>query len=193
MGSPAMELEEALRSADELVDYDTSSNKCFYVLREQPERTGDRVRLTELGKVLPLRDIRANQLQNINKEAYFIEAEGDFFPDFIEEYGIYLVSLPFLEYLQSRLNLGNIEYNRIAINVNQDNRSEEYALLIPEVIDAALEGSARYDKNNILEFLEIDEERVGQLEIFKLKDFPHLIVTAKLNRLAFAGYECLRL
>lgn len=193
MGSPAMELEETIRSADELVDYDTSSNKCFYVLRERPERTGERVRLTELGKVLPLRDIRNNQIRNLVKDTYFIETEGNFFPDFIEEYGIYLVSLPFLEYLQSRLNLGNIEYGRIVINATQDNRSEEYALLIPEVIEAVFAESARYDKNHILEFLEIDEERVGQLEIFKLKDFPHLIVTAKLNRLVFTGYECLRL
>ncbi|NLW47184.1 MAG: hypothetical protein GXY86_07600 [Firmicutes bacterium] len=193
MGSSTMELEEALRSADELVDYDTSNRKCFYVLREQPARTGDRIRLTELGKVLPLRDIRNNQIRNLDKDTYFIETEGNFFPDFIEEYGIYLAALPFLEYLQSRLNLGNIEYNRIVINVNQDNRSEEYALFIPEVIDAVIEGSTRYDKNNILEFLEIDEKKVGQLEIFKLKDFPHLIVTAKLNRLAFTGYECLRL
>ena len=53
MGAPAMELEEALRSADELVDYDTSNTKRFYVLREMPERPGNRVRLTELGKVLP--------------------------------------------------------------------------------------------------------------------------------------------
>lgn len=193
MGTPAMELEEALRSADELVDYDTSNSKCFYVLRERQERTGERVRLTDLGKVLPLRDIRNNQLQNLNNETYFIEAEGSFFPDFIEECGIYLASLPFLEYLQSRLNLGNIEYGRVVINGTQDNRSEEYALLIPEVIEAVHEESARYDKHNILEFLEIDEEKVGRLEIFKLEDFPHLIVTAKLNRLAFAGYECIRL
>ena len=119
--------------------------------------------------------------------------EGSFFPDFIEEYGIYLVSLPFLEYLQSRLNLGNIEYGRVVINATQANRSEEYALIVPEVIDPVLEGTARYDKNNILEFLEIDEEKVGRLEIFRIKDFPHLIVTAKLNRLAFTGYECVRL
>jgi uncharacterized protein YjbI with pentapeptide repeats len=193
MGAPAMEVEEALRSADELVDYDTSNTKRFYVLREMPERPGNRVRLTELGKVLPLREIRNNQISNLNKDTYFIEVEGSFFPDFIEEYGIYLVSLPFLEYLQSRLNLGNIEYGRVVINATQANRSEEYALIVPEVIDPVLEGTARYDKNNILEFLEIDEEKVGRLEIFRIKDFPHLIVTAKLNRLAFTGYECVRL
>lgn len=194
MGSAEDEFDEQVRAYDELVDFDTSIKKRFYVLREREEGRNERVRLNGLAEFLPLSELRRGILTNLTKETFFVNAEGSYFPDFIEENGIYLVSAGFLEYLQEKLSLGNIVYNTVGIVAEDGNRVEEYHLIIPdELDDAVLQESARYNKLGDLEFFEIDEEKVGYLEIFRVKGFPHLIVTEKLNRIQFAGFECVRI
>lgn len=98
------------------------------------------------------------------------------------------MSVPFWGYLREKLDVGEIEFNHVGFYSEQGCRVEEYCLIVPEEVDCVLEGSASYDKAG--RSFEIDPDKAGQLEIFKVKGFPHLIVTAKLNRIDFGGYQC---
>lgn len=187
------QIRELLRAADEIVDYDTAGEKAFYVLKELAAGHEDRVSCRELGRYLPLSEIRKHQLTNLTGETIYLNVTGDYFPDLIEENGIYLISEKMADYLQARSALRNILYNLVILAVEGGKRTEIYYLLIPEEVDCVVRESARYDKQGALVFLELDETRAGTSTIFKVKDFPHLLSTVKADRIGLAGVECVRI
>jgi uncharacterized protein YjbI with pentapeptide repeats len=187
------QLKEALRSADELVDYDTSGNKCFYVLKEDEAGRLDRIRCNGLAKLIPVNEIRKNKSNILSKEVFYLDVMGDYFPDFLEESGVHLVSNRFLEYLQSKIDLQNVYYSSVILVAESGKRIEEYFLLLPEEVDGVLKENARYDKLGNLRFFEIDSAITGALQLFKVTGFPYLITTAKLNRLEYTGFQCIRI
>lgn len=67
---------------------------------------------------------------------------------------------------------------------------EEYHLIIPHELDCIIEGTEKYSKAGELIYFEIDDPKTGELDIFKVKGFPHLIVTQKVNRLEYGGIHC---
>lgn len=187
------QLSELVKSLDEMEPLQTGTRRTFYVLAECAAGRENRIVLKDLKQQLPLEQLRRKQPGYHDDKSVYVEAEGSFYPDYLEENGVYLVSVPFYEYLNNTLRLRQIKYNHIGICTEKGERIEEYCLIIPEEIDCILEGSARYDKNHSLIYFEIDETKVGKLEIFRVKGFPHLIVTQKLNRIEFAGYQCTRI
>lgn len=186
------ELSEIIKMRDEQVTYRLSLSKEFYVLKESAEGRAARGRLIGLANQIPVNEVRNNWLNNLSKEPFFISIEGDFSPDLLEEKGIYLVSRQLLDYLKQKLTLGNIIYNLVGL-VSKDKRVEEYFVLIPEEIDCIKKNSAIYNKDGTLHCFEIDETKTRALQIFKIAKFPHLIVTQKLNRIDYTGYECVSL
>ena len=184
---------ESFLITDESVDYNTANERSFYVLRERPEGKNERVRLPQLSLSIPVMEIRKGFVDNLDRAPFFLDVEGDYFPDFIEENGIYLVSSAFLDYLKDKFELHSIIYNTVGLSGESGERVEEYSLIIPDEIDCIIPETARYNKQGFLEFFEVDTERIGSLKVFKVRGFPHLIVTEKLNRIQFSGYECTRI
>lgn len=186
-------IRELLRAADEIVDYDTAGEKAFYVLKELAAGHEDRVSCRELGRYLPLAEIRKGQLINLTGESIYLKVTGDYFPDLIEENGIYLISEKMADDLRARIALRNSLHNLVILAAEGGKRPEIYYLLIPEEVDCIVRESARYDKQGALIFLELDETRAGAPAIFKVKGFPHLISRVKVDRNGAAGVECVRI
>ncbi|MCX7748282.1 MAG: pentapeptide repeat-containing protein [Clostridia bacterium] len=180
------ELDEMAKSMDEMDDYSISIKKNFFVLRERKEGREERIRIKDIYSHITPETI-------LKKDTLFIEVEGEYYPDFIEEKGLYFVSVGLLDYLKYKIHLGQIESCHVGFVSEEGKRVEEYRLITPLEVDCMLYGSARYSKIGELLSFEIDEEKTGELEIFKVKGFPHLVVTGKLNRIEFSGYECTRI
>ncbi|HYH01617.1 MAG TPA: pentapeptide repeat-containing protein, partial [Bacillota bacterium] len=187
------QLSAVVKPQDDMEPLHSGTRGTYYVLAECEAGRENRIVLKDLKQQLPLEKLRQNQPEYHDETSVYVEAEGSFYPDYLEENGVYLVSVPFYEYLNNTLRLQRIKYNHVGICTEKGERIEEYCLLVPQEIDCILNGSARYDKNHSLVYFEIDETKVGKLEIFRVKGFPHLIVTQKLNRIDFAGYQCTRL
>lgn len=180
---------------DEIIPFPVAGPQAFYVLRENPASRAMRVKLSGLGECFPIDEIRRNQWGHGDNQFAFLHVEGSYYPDFIEESGLYFFSIKLLEdYVKYQVYIKpEDEYKRVALVSEGRTRQEEYAIVMPEQIDCLAEGSVRYDKNHQLTYFEIDPEKTKDLHIFRIKDFPHLIMTAKLNRLDYAGYECVRI
>lgn len=187
------QLSEVVKTLDEMEPLQTGTRGTYYVLAECRAGRENRIILKDLKQQLPLEQLRQKQPDYHDDTSVYVEAEGSFYPDYLEENGVYLVSVPFYEYLNNTLRLRRIKYNHVGICTEKGERIEEYCLIIPQEIDCILEGSARYDQTHSLTYFEIDETKVGKVEIFRVKGFPHLIVTRKLNRIDFAGYQCTRI
>lgn len=187
------ELDEFLKTRDEVVDYETTVRKDYYILREHPETGIEQIKIKNINHYFPLDEMDRSRLQLIDRASVYIEVEDGYYPDYIEENGRYFMSVPFWGYVREKLDVGEIEFNHVGFYSEQGCRVEEYCLIVPEEVDCVLEGSASYDKAGRLLSFEIDPDKAGQLEIFKVKGFPHLIVTAKLNRIDFGGYQCIRI
>jgi uncharacterized protein YjbI with pentapeptide repeats len=197
METPIDQEEEVLTEAedDEIVSFPMPGKRHFYVLKERNEHREERIKIPDLYKYFPLEEIRVNYLENMDKELLFIDAEGEYYPDFIEEKNLYFFSIKLLEdYVKYKVLVKREDvYNRVVFCSEGRYRQEEYVLVIPEQIDCIAEGTARYDKNYQLEYFEIDPEKTKNHDIFRVKGFPHLIITGKLNRQEFTGYECERI
>lgn len=187
-------INEFLRAGDEcLTDFDTAGEKAFYVLREMAAGHENRVSGREILKALPVDEIRKGELNNLTKDSIYLNVQGECFPDLIEENGIYLASEKLVDSLQEKIPLRNIPYKMLILAAEDGKRLESYYLLAPAEVDCVIKESARYNKQGILDFFEIDKSRTGVSPVFKVKDFPHLIITAKVNRIEFSGLECVRM
>lgn len=189
------QLSQIIKNWDNKDSSGAGKQQTFYILSESIHNKGNRIVLKDLKSQLPLNDLRRRKPDYQDRQNFYVDVEGDFYPDLVEENGIYLVSEPFLEYLRNTLHLRErIIYNYIGLCSENNERIETYCLLIPPQYDCILPGSARYDKNHQLTYFEIDENKVPRkAEIFRLKGFPHLIITQPVNRFDFAGYECTRI
>ena len=194
LGMTKEELNEMMETQDEIIDLDASIDKEYYVLSEEEATKDIRVELSELHKYIPVEEIRKNKISYTDKEVLLVQTpEGEYYPDYIEEKGVHLFSNRFYEYLKTKVFMGDIERNTISLIGEKGKRQEEYKLLIPDTVDCVLEGSEKYDKTGKLIYFEIDPIKVGENEIFKVKDFPHIIVANKLNRIRYSGFKCLRI
>lgn len=193
MGWAEEAFDELVRCADEVEDYDTSVGKHFYILRERPEGRKDRIKPVGLASFLPIGEIRRNFLQNLTSESCLIPVEGSFFPDFLDENGVYFVSLALSDYLKEKLAIEPYVANTVCFVGEGGKRVEEYVLLVPETVDCVLPGTGRVDKAGFLEYFEIDGDKVGGLDLFKVKGFSQLIVTEKIPHAGFSGFECVRI
>ncbi|MCX7746238.1 MAG: pentapeptide repeat-containing protein [Clostridia bacterium] len=177
----------------EISDYSIEITKKYYVLKEREEGREERIRIKDLKAVLSMAEPAGNKSNPIGEKNLFIEVAGSFFPDFFEEGGIYFLSLTFFEYLKNKINIRGMEYRRIGLVSENRKRVEEYCLVMPQEVDCVLPDSRETAKTGEIVYFEIDDERTGVLEIFKVKGFPHLFVTEKLSRIGFAGFECTRI
>lgn len=165
--------------------------KPYYILREC-ESNSMRVRLLrKIGMIVKNR--LGPETQNDQAKVCYINVDGEYLPDFWEEDGYQLVSVPLLAYLQYKFDFVPLAPYRIALVAEAGRRIEEYALLLPDELDCVVAESAVYNEKQVLEYFELDLARVGGGEIFKVKDFPHLLLARKLNRIEFAGVECIRI
>lgn len=183
--------DELMKGLDEPRDYQTKIRKEFYVLRERPEGQEEWIRIKDLKKALMA---GAEQKRSLTALVPLpIPVEGSYFPDYLEEKGHYFVSLRLWEYLRKKLVLNKGVFTRRVQFVTEGRkRAEEYCLLNPEEVDCVLLETARRNRSGVYEYLEIEDEKTGDLQIMKVKGFPHLVVTEKLNRVDFAGFECCR-
>jgi len=194
MGMTEEEFDEMMETKDEICDLDASLNKAFYVMKEHEETKNIRADLSELKKYIPVDDIRAGDERYFDKSALFVQCpKGEYFPDYIEENGVFLVSAKFYEYMKTKIFTRNIVSNTLGLVSEGGKRQEEYRLLIPDTVDCVLEGSEKYDERGNLTYFEIDPYKVGEMEIFRVKGFPHLIVANKMNRMRYSGFECKRI
>jgi uncharacterized protein YjbI with pentapeptide repeats len=179
---------EALLENDAAVDRCPPGVKTYFILRES-EANAERVQL--LQKIeMPVKEQGASEVM---PKLRYIEVEGAYFPDLLVEDGWYLVSAPLFDYLEYKFDSVPAAPYRIALVGEAGKRIEEYALLLPEEWDCVVAASAVYNDQQVLEYFELDPAKVGVAEIFKVKDFPHLLVAAKLNRIEFAGVQCTRI
>lgn len=194
MGMSESEFHEMMETQDEILDIDTSIEKEYYILSEEEATKDIRVGLSELKKYIPIEDIRKEKISYTDKEAIFVQTpEGEYYPDYIKEKGIHLFSVRLYEYIKTKVFMRDIERNTIALVGEGGKRQEEYKLLIPDTLDCILEGSEKYDKTGKLIYFEIDPMKAGECEIFKVKDFPHIILRNKLNRIRYSGFKCMRI
>jgi len=186
--------EEFEKNAEELTDYRANTKRTYYILKECTPGHESRVNLKQLGKFIPLAQIRQGKLESIKHEAFHLPVTGKYFPDFLEASGVYLFSIRFLEdYLKYHVYVSQeMEFQSIGL-VNEAQRMEEYRLVLPPQYDAIIPESIRYNQAGELVYFELDESKLGEADFFTLKGFPHLLVTVKLNRVCYAGYECPRI
>ncbi|HEX3043187.1 MAG TPA: pentapeptide repeat-containing protein [Bacillota bacterium] len=178
---------------DEIEGFRAITRQPYYVLAELEAGRENRVVLKDLRQQLPVDELCRTNPDYNPEHGVYVEGEGEYFPDLIEENGIYLVSLPLYEEMNNILRMRQCKRNHVGVTAENRERMEEYCLIVPPQVDAILEGSARYDRERRLTYFEIDESKIGKQEIFRIKGFPHLIVTQKINRLAGAGYQCTRI
>jgi uncharacterized protein YjbI with pentapeptide repeats len=165
--------------------------KPYYILREC-ESNSMRVRLLrKIGTIVKNR--LGPEARNDQAKVCYIDVDGEYFPDFLEEDGYQLVSVPLLAYLEYKFDFVPLAPYRIALVAEAGRRIEEYALLLPDELDCVVAESMVHNEKQVLEYFELDLARVGGGEIFKVKDFPHLLLARKLNRIEFAGVECIRI
>jgi hypothetical protein len=173
---------------DETVDAGPPGFKPYYICREY-EPNAERVRLLQ-----KLEQVIKERVASDGKEKVgYIRVEGSCFPDLLVEDGYYLVSVPLLAYLEYKFTTVAIAPYRIALVGEEGKQIEEYALLLPEELDCIVTENAAYNDQQVLDYFELDPAKVAAAEIFKVKNFPYLVVAAKLNRIEFAGMECIRI
>jgi uncharacterized protein YjbI with pentapeptide repeats len=176
----------------EIYDYQFGLVKELFVFKEPEIDKKARIKPRDLKKYLPVADLKWGNQERIKRdETFYIEVTGSYFPDFLEENQLYFISAGLAEYLTGKIDLETVLFYKVVFYCRADGRIEEYYLLIPEEYDCIREGSVRYD-NQAVSYLEIDMLRLGDAEIFKVKGFPHLIVSVKLDRFNY-GYEYIRL
>jgi uncharacterized protein YjbI with pentapeptide repeats len=187
-------LMEIIKNLDQTIGCQAKTQRNYSVLAEKSEGYAGRIVLKGLKNQLPLDDLRCRKPDYQDKKNLYVDVTGDFFPDLIEENGVFLISEPFLEYLQNRIHLRKKHvYNYIGLCTANNASIHTYCLLVPPQFDCILAGSARYDKERRLTYFEINESKVGKAEIFRIKGFPHLIVTRPLSRINGTGFECARI
>lgn len=167
--------------------------KRYYLVQERAEDRSERIRLKDLRSQLPVDEIRHHQLSHLPQEPRFIRVEGEYYPDLLQEPGIYFVSEPFGDYLTAKLAVQNILYNRVSMVTEGSRYAAEYVLLIVPEVDCVNEASIRYARDGSIAYLEIDDERTEGYPIFRIKGLPGLIVTGKLDWRPFAGVACIPL
>lgn len=184
--------DEDTKVLDEIEDYSVFIHKKFYVLKSLKEYEGVNfaVKLKDLSKQLQLGDLQGKTTPDLAQEVVYIETDGNYYPDYIEEQGVFLFSQRFVQYLKRKINIRDFTVKKVGLVSENGKRVEEYSLIIPDELDCILKGTAQIDKNGGLSYFEIDEKKTGKLQIFRVKGFPHLIVTKKLNRIDFAGFTC---
>lgn len=182
--------------SDEIEDYKTGFNKQFYIIYEQKTNGPERIQISsELEKHIDLNELRSGNPGKSNLDGIFIQVEdGCFYPDLIEENGVYLISVKLLKALNAKQLLRREDlYLPVGLVSEGGKRNGEYYLFLPEQLDCLLEGTARFNDHEILTFFELNEEETGELQLFRVKGFPHLIATKKIKRNDFAGLQCVRL
>ncbi|HBF37687.1 MAG TPA: hypothetical protein DDW50_10235, partial [Firmicutes bacterium] len=191
----AEDMEEVLLTLDEMEDFPVRNGRAFYILQNESEPgPAERIRLPNLEKYFPLKDIKDNHLEGLDKEGFFMQVSGSYYPDFLQEKGLTFFSSPLLDYLKTKIDTEEIEYNWIGLISDGGKRNEEYRLVIPERLDCIRQESIRRNpKSDVIEYLELDETKIPENGIFRAEGFPYLLVTEKLNRLRYSGFRCIRL
>ena len=190
LGMSKEEFLDFMDCMDEIDDYKTRVRKDFYILKEREEGKAHRVVFKDLNKILPVNDIKNGNLNNVDRDSVIIQVEGDFYPDIIEEKGLYFLSTPLYEYIKNKIDFRVKADIVVGLAGEKGKRMEEYHLIIPHELDCIIEGTEKYSKAGELIYFEIDDPKTGELDIFKVKGFPHLIVTQKVNRLEYGGIHC---
>lgn len=163
----------------------------IFVFIEHPEGQEERIKLQDWKDQFPIMELRAGKTDTLNREALFINVEGNYFPDYFTEQGLHFFSLPFWEYLKNTISINpKTAYRRIGFVAEKGKRVEEYFLVIPETADCLLTETVRFDQSGWIEYFEIDPARVGNYGLLRIKGFPHFITTKKLDTLSFAGFDC---
>lgn len=122
------------------------------------------------------------------------KTEGDFFPEIIEEDGLYFISDSLYEYMKKKIKKITLKTETpVKLASEEGKRIEGYHLIVPYELDCILEGTEQYSETGELVYFEIDDFKTGNYEIFKVKDYPHLIITQKVNRLQYGGIHCSRI
>ncbi|KNY30067.1 pentapeptide repeat-containing protein [Pseudobacteroides cellulosolvens] len=173
----------------ELTDYSTKVRKNFFILKERPDENCERIRIIDFNKYFSLEDIKRDKLKINDLQTLFVPVNGTYFPDYFTENGLDFISIKFMLYLESKLDLRQMQYCHVGF-IADKKRVEEYILIIPEKLDCIIEGSLCFSKAGIPEYFEIDDYKTGLLEIFRIKDIPYIIVTEKLDRIEYSGFEC---
>lgn len=102
LGMTKEEFLDFMDCMDEIDDYKTKLRKEFYILKEREEGKEYRVVFKYLKEKLPIEDIKDGKLKNINGDIMF-KTEGDFFPEIIEEDGLYFISDSLYEYMKKKI------------------------------------------------------------------------------------------
>lgn len=193
LGMTKEELLDFINCMDEIDDYKTKIRKDFYILKEREEGKAHRVIFKDLNKVLPVNDIKNGNLNNVDRDSAIIQVEGDFYPEIIEENGLYFLSTPLYQYIKNKIDFRVKAEIVVGLASEKGRRMEEYHLIIPYELDCIIEGTEKYSKAGELVYFEIDDPKTGEMDIFKVKGFPHLIITQKVNRLEYGGIHCSRI
>ena len=163
----------------------------LFVLHETIKDLPERIKPINLQTYFPVEYLQENGWRSLDEKVFFIDAEGEYYPDYLEANGLIFLSFFFLDYLRKEINIAPEDVgNRVGFITEQGRRVEEYNLFLPPEKDALLKGSERFDNRGFLESFEIDPTKVGCDEIFRIKGFEHPIITKNLNRSEFAGFEC---
>jgi uncharacterized protein YjbI with pentapeptide repeats len=185
---------EYLKVDDDFFDDPFGSTKELYVLTEPEAGKELRIKPNDLKKHFPVDDFKWGKPELPNQgQSLCIEVSGSYFPDYFTVKGLHFISVRLSAYLAEKIDLEPLLANKVAFYCPEDERAEDYYLIIPEEVDCIRQGSIRYEKDGSIVYLEIDEQRLGEAELFKAKGFSRLIITTKLNRLDYTGYECIRL
>jgi hypothetical protein len=188
-----VEVDEWQKCSDD-ADYPaTGATGCYCVL--VPQETGAfGLDAKAIGKHLTpefLAQSKTAKEADLNLRPLYIDDAGQYFPDYLIVAGLDLVSQKFLRYLEYKFILEPYVYNPIFLVAKNGERIESYYLLIPETLDCLINTS--YTSTGQLAYYEIDTFQTQGKELFRVKGFPYLIVTAKLNRIEFCGYQCPRI
>jgi uncharacterized protein YjbI with pentapeptide repeats len=165
----------------------------FFVLKNCDADLNSRIILKGISGQFPIDPAGIGAGRDWEQEAVYLAGEGGYYPDFIESNGLYFVSLRFRDYLNQKLKHGVAESNHVVLVTEDGKRIENYRRIIPEEIDCIVKETARYGKTGVPVFFEINPDLIGGREFFKVKGYPYLIVAHKLNRIEFAGCECVRI
>jgi uncharacterized protein YjbI with pentapeptide repeats len=175
----------------DMVRDNTIQDRRFYVLHETIKALPKRIKPVNLQAYFPKDYLQENEWRALNEKAFFIDAEGEYYPDYLEANGLIFMAFFFLDYLRKEINIPpETVGNRVGFRTEKGRRVEEYNLFVPPEKDALLKGSERFDNRGFLQSFEIDPIKVRDDEIFRIKGFDHPIITRHLNRLEFAGFEC---
>ena len=73
--------EDFPKNAEELTDYSATTKQTYYIFKECTPRHESRVNLKQLGKFLPLTEIRQGKLDKLKREAFHLPVRWLLIPD----------------------------------------------------------------------------------------------------------------